>query len=113
MRFVKQQRSACVVTIGEFAISEAANENSFWKWVLGSSPPFENACYMRGLRERIVADAALPVDEKFRLVDSCNVFLDLFQAIYVDGDESKAESLAPRINRHVPELMARCPLKFR
>jgi len=51
------------------------------------------------------------MEDRLWLVESCDVYLTLFEAIHVERDLGKAESLAPILNRHVPELMIRCPKK--
>lgn len=65
---------------------------------------------IRKLRKQYIAEPCLLIEDRMRLVEACDVFLDLFQAICIDRDSAKAEALASKLNRHVPELMRRCPI---
>lgn len=89
----------------------AANDNCFWQWIFGPIRPFETASNVRQLRRQILSDADYFPEDKAELIDHCDTFLALFHAIHIEKDEAMAESLAPKLNRHVPELMARCPLE--
>ena len=88
-----------------------ANENCFWKWMFGPFHPFETANVVRQLRQDVLGDPCYLEADKERLIDHCNTFLALFQAIHIEKDESKAAALAPKLNTHVPELMEKCPIK--
>ncbi len=87
----------------------AANDNCFWKSLLGSPPVFEVAAEMRTIRERVALDSSLDTPRRLRIIDSCTTYLELFEALYVANDLSKAKQLAPKLNIHVPELMSHCP----
>ncbi len=89
-----------------------ANDNCFFKWMFGPIRPFETASSVRKLQKEVLADPDYFLADKVRLLDHGNTFLALFRAVYVDDDLEKAKALAPRLNRHVPELMARCPIKM-
>ncbi|MFK7735170.1 MAG: hypothetical protein AB8B50_04025 [Pirellulaceae bacterium] len=53
----------------------------------------------------------LDYERKLRIVDSCNTYLALFEALYVSQDMREVRTLVPKLNQHVPELMQRCPDK--
>lgn len=89
----------------------SANDNCFFKWMFGPIRPFETANFVRKLRDEILADPDYFLADKAELLDHSNTFLALFRAVYIDEDLEQAKALAPRLNRHVPDLMARCPIK--
>ena len=88
-----------------------ANNNCFWASLLGRSEPFSSATRIRHLRQEYIDNAELLLEDRMRLVEGCDVFLKLFQLVHIDRAPAQAEALAPLLNRHVPELMARCPAK--
>ena len=92
-------------------LPQAANDNCFWKRLLAPGWPFEAATSIRRLRLNILHDPEYLLEGKVRLIDNCDTFLALFEALYIDQDESKAHKLAPKLNLHIPELMQHCPIK--
>ena len=79
--------------------------------MFGPIQPFETAGNIRTLRRQILAAPDYLPEHKAELIDHCDTFLALFQAIHIDRDESQAIALAPKLNQHVPELMERCPIE--
>ncbi|GAB5405714.1 MAG: hypothetical protein Aurels2KO_39450 [Aureliella sp.] len=66
---------------------------------------------MRAMRNKYAVSPDLEYERKLRIVDSCNTYLALFEALYVNHDMNEVRSLVPKLNQHVPELMRRCPDK--
>ena len=66
---------------------------------------------MRRERDRVAVDPEYFLGDKVRLLAEADLYLELFNAIYIDDDESRAVALAPRLNQCIPESMTRCPMK--
>jgi len=79
--------------------------------ILGPAEPFVAAAKMQRLRRQYIDTPELLIEDRLRLVEACDVFLELFRIVHIERDASLAAALAPTLNRHVPELMMRCPIK--
>ena len=88
---------------------QAANDNCFYRSLLGNGSVFEIASNIRQMREGFIHDPDHTFEGRIRLIDSCDTFLRLFEALFVDDDVEEAKALAPKINEYVPELMVKCP----
>lgn len=99
-----------VVISREHHAAEAANDDCFWMSILGSADPFAAVAKMQQLRQQYLDSTELLIEDRLRLIEACDVFLDLFAAVCVEKNMQRAASLAPVLNRHVPELMRRCPI---
>ena len=98
------------VIIGEASDAiAAANDNCFWMFILGPADPLEGAAKTFRRRQQFIDSTELFIEDRLRLIEACDVFLDLYRAVCVDHNEEAAMGLAPILNRHVPELMRRCP----
>lgn len=88
----------------------AANDNCFWRWLLGPYPPFDTASELRRrIRKLRSPSSRYFLADKADLIAENQLFLDLIEAVVMDHDIEKAKALAPALNRVIPDLMMRCP----
>lgn len=90
----------------------AANDNCFWKWLLGPTSHFDFAASVRRRLERVKNDAKEFVTSyDLFVIEQNQLALDLFCSLYVERDVEQAKALAPKLNKYLPDLMMYCPDK--
>jgi hypothetical protein len=65
---------------------------------------------VRCLRRSYAMDPFLLDEDRERLLEGCDIFLELFHEVCVTGNPKRAERLAWRLNQWIPELMVGCPV---